>query len=222
MEMNYSGLYSDICLTLKKNAQRVTITRFRKQLRHKFLAAVRQCFDEYNEKGGAIVRMQDANLVYFPRACIYAIYADAPVATKCALTIKACPVCYTKEVNMATDQTNNLVYRTDKDMALKKKNFKTIMENNTTTKTRRDAGHLAARQLGIDMFTSNAFTTKPEHGHSWVFEPDPEKDCVWQSLPQVTFHGFDEGLCQKLNFAMLEMAVTEAHSRLNMAATEVS
>jgi len=166
--------------------------------------------------------MQDANLVYFPRACIYAIYADAPAATKCALTIKSCPVCYTKEVNMATDQTCNLVYRTDKDMARKKKNFKTIMENKTSPKNRRDAGRLAARQLGIDMFTSNAFATKPENRHKWVFGPDPDKDSVWQSLPQVTLHGFDEGLCQKLNFAMLEMAVTEAHSRLNMAATEVS
>jgi len=125
-------------------------------------------------------------------------------------------------VNMATDQTCNLVYRTDKDMARKKKNFKTIMENKTSPKNRRDAGRLEARQLGIDMFTSNAFATKPENSHKWVFGPDPDKDSVWQSLPQVTLHGFDEGLCQKLNFAMLEMAVTEANSRLNMAATEVS
>ncbi len=109
---------------LQKNAQRVTITRFRKHLRHKFLAAVRPCYDEYNEKGGAIVCMQEADLVYFPRACIYAIYADTPAATKCALTLKACPVCYTKEVNMATDQTCNLVYRTDKDMGLKNKTSK--------------------------------------------------------------------------------------------------
>jgi hypothetical protein len=96
------------------------------------------------------------------------------------------------------------------------------MANKKTPKNRRDAGRLEARQLGIDMFTSNAFTTKPENSHKWVFGPDPDKDSVWQSLPQVTLHGFDEGLCQKLNFAMLEMAVTEAHSRLNMAATEVS
>ena len=68
------------------------------------------------------------------------------------------------------------------------------MENKTTPKNRRDAAHLTARQLGIDMFTSNAFATKPENSHKWVFGPDPDKDSVWQSLPQVTLHGFDEGL----------------------------
>jgi hypothetical protein len=96
------------------------------------------------------------------------------------------------------------------------------MDNKTTTKERRAAGRLAARQLGIDMFTSNAFATKSDQSHNWLFGPEPEKDCVWQSLPQVTLHGFDEGLVQKLNFGMVEMAITEAHSRLNMPATEVS
>ena len=171
--------------------------------------------------GGAIIRMQDKKLLYFPRACIYAIYADAPAATKCALTVKACPVCYTKVRNMATDQTCNLVYRSDRDMALKKKNYKKFMENKATSKKRRQAGRDTARELGIEMFTTNAFATKPTESHKWVFGPDPDKYCVWQSLPQITLHGFDEGLCQKLNFAMLEMAVTEAQSRLNMAATEV-
>ena len=209
-------------LPQQKNLKRVKIVRFTKYLRHKFLGAVRKCYDDYNEKGGAIVRMQDANLLYFPRACIYAIYADAPAATKCALTIKSCPVCFTKVVNMSTDETCNLIYRTDNNMARKKKKLKTIMENKTTPTNRRDAAQKEARQLGIDMFTSNAFKTKPEHSQKWVFGPDPDKDSVWQSLPQVTLHGFDEGICQKLNFAMLEMAVTEAHSRLNIAATQVS
>ena len=95
------------------------------------------------------------------------------------------------------------------------------MENKATSKQRRQIGRDTARQLGIDMFTTNAFATKPEASHKWVFGPDPDKDCVWQSLPQVTLHGFDEGLCQKLNFAMLEMAVTEALSRRNIKATEV-
>jgi hypothetical protein len=49
----------------------------------------------------------------------------------------------------------------------------------------------------------------------------PEKDSVWQSLPQVTLHGFDEGICQKLNFGMLEMAVSEAQGQRNMDATKV-
>jgi hypothetical protein len=50
----------------------------------------------------------------------------------------------------------------------------------------------------------------------------PKKDSVWQSLPQVTLHGFDEGICQKLNFGMLEMAVKEAQGWRNLDATKVS
>jgi hypothetical protein len=73
------------------------------------------------------------------------------------------------------------------------------------------------------MYTSNAFFTKPEESHTskWIFGPLPEKDSVWQFLPQVTLHGFDEGICQKLNFGMLEMAVTEAQVQRNMDATKV-
>ena len=104
--------------TLQKNMNRVVVKRFSKTLRHKLLKAVRICFDEYNEKGGAIVQMQDKNLVYFSRACIYAIYTDQPAATKCALTGRACPVCYTRQRDMACAKTRNLVYRWDGDMAV--------------------------------------------------------------------------------------------------------
>ena len=83
-------------------------------------------------------------------------------------------------------------------------------------------GRTNSTQLGIDLYTSNAFVTKPHASHKWIFGPLPEKDSVWQSLPQVTLHGFDEGICQKLNFGMLEMAITEAQGRRNMDATKVS
>jgi hypothetical protein len=79
--------------------------------------------------GGAILTLQDKSLIYFPRACIYAIYADYPAAAKCALTVKACPVCYTKECNMAVEQTWNVVYRCDGDMAYKKIMYKNVIAN---------------------------------------------------------------------------------------------
>jgi len=205
----------------QKNKNRVEIKRFLKVLRHKLLAAVRRCYDEYNAKGGAILTLQDKRLVYFPRACIYAIYADYPAAAKCALTVKSCPVCYTKECNMAIAQTWNLVYRNDGDMSYKKSMYKNVIENKDTTAVRRKTARTQARTFGIDLFTSNAFATQAQERHNWIFGPDPDKDSLWQSLPQVTLHGFDEGLCQKLNFAMLEMAVTEGNTRLNMSATEV-
>lgn len=207
---------------MQKNLTRVAIKRFSKTLRHELLKAVRKCFDEYNEQGGAIVQMQDKNMLYFPRACIYAIYTDQPAATKCALTGSACPVCYTRQCDMACAKTQNLVYRWDGDMALKKRNYKRTIENKGTNKEQRQMGRTNSTQLGIDLYTSNAFVTKPDESHKWIFGPLPEKDSVWQSLPQVTLHGFDEGICQKLNFGMLEMAITEAQGRRNLDATKVS
>ena len=123
---------------------------------------------------------------------------------------------------MACAKTQNLVYRWDGDMALKKRNYKRTIENKGTNKEQRQMGRTNSTQLGIDLYTSNAFVTKPDESHKWIFGPLPEKDSVWQSLPQVTLHGFDEGICQKLNFGMLEMAITEAQGRRNMDATKVS
>ncbi len=106
-------------------------------------------------------------------------------------------------------------------MALKKRNYKQNIENKDTPKERRQVARTNSTQLGIDMYTSNAFVTKPQESHKWILGPLPEKDSVWQSLPQVTLHGFDEGICQKLNFGMLEMAITEAQRRRNMDATKL-
>jgi hypothetical protein len=78
-----------------------------------------------------------------------------------------------------------------------------------------------AHSLGVALDGGNAFDTTPELQDNWVFGPSPEFNNLYQSLPQVNLHGFDEGICQKLNFAMLEMAITEGKKRRNMDATEV-
>lgn len=185
------------------------------------LAAVRSCFDEYNNKGGAIVRMQDGNLLYFSRACIYAVYADHPAAVKCTLTGSCCPVCYTRKRYMASTKTNQLVYRNDRDMAVKKRKYLNILNDPETSRLRKKAAKKAAHSLGVALDGVNAFETAPELLDNWIFGPSLEFDNLYQSLPQVNLHGFDEGICQKLNFAMLEMAITEGKKRRNMDATEV-
>jgi len=43
----------------------------------------------------------------------------------------------------------------------------------------------------------------------WVFGPDPIEDNIYRCLPQVTLHGMDEGLTQKLNFVILTHAIAE-------------
>jgi len=165
--------------------------------------------------------MQDGNLIYFPRCCIYAVYADHPAAVKCTLTQSSCPLCYTRMRDMASMKTNQVVYRNDRDMAVKKRKYLNIINDPARSKITRKAAKMTAHSLGIALDGFNAFETKPEHQDNWVFGPSPEFDNLYQSLPQVNLHGFDEGICQKLNFAMLEMAITEGKKRHNMDATEV-
>ena len=165
--------------------------------------------------------MQDENLVYFCRACIYAVYADFPAAVKCTLTGSSCPVCYTRMSDMASTETNEIVYRNDRDMGVKKRKYLNIMNDPTTSNITKKAKKKMAHSLGVALDGGNAFDTTPELQDNWVFGPSPEFDNLYQSLPQVNLHGFDEGICQKLNFAMLEMAITEGKKRRNMDATEV-
>ena len=56
---------------------------------------------------------------------------------------------------------------------------------------------------------------------AWVFGPDPVKDNVYQCMPQVNLHGFDEGLVQKMNFGAVETFVAHAAAAHNMNRTAV-
>ncbi len=42
---------------------------------------------------------------------------------------------------------------------------------------------------------------------NWIFGPNQEKDNIYQAVPQVTLHGFEEGLVQKLNHGVFETVV---------------
>ena len=64
-----------------------------------------------------------------------------------------------------------------------------------------------ARTLGVNMAFDN-----PWHigkAEDWVFGPDPIEDNIYRCLPQVTLHGMDEGLTQKLNLVILTHAIAE-------------
>ena len=61
--------------------------------------------------------------------------------------------------------------------------------------------------LGVNMAFDNPWDIdKPE---DWVFGPDPIEDNIYRCLPQVTLHGMDEGVTQKLNFIILTHAIAE-------------
>jgi hypothetical protein len=48
------------------------------------------------------------------------------------------------------------------------------------------------------------------------FGPDPEKDNVYQNVPQVMLHGMDEGLTMKLCIAVVQGTIAEAIATNNV------
>ena len=56
---------------------------------------------------------------------------------------------------------------------------------------------------------------------NWIFGPDKDKDNIFQAVPQVTLHGFDEGLVQKMNFGAIEMIVKYCMDNHGMKAAQV-
>ena len=56
---------------------------------------------------------------------------------------------------------------------------------------------------------------------NWIFGPDKHKDNIYQAVPQVLLHGFDEGLVQKMNFGAVEMVVKHCMDKHGMKATQV-
>ena len=60
------------------NQDKAVIVRFARQLRAKCHAAIMSCYTDFNNAGGAVVKLQSGRILYFPRAVILAIYADFP------------------------------------------------------------------------------------------------------------------------------------------------
>lgn len=104
---------------MNKNLAQVKL--FKEGLRHHQLRAIRTCFEEFNQKGGAVIKLQTGKLIYFARAILLAIFADHPAAVKCSLTGSACPACYTEKTEMANEPgVHGFVLRTPENMMLRR------------------------------------------------------------------------------------------------------
>ena len=75
-----------------------------------------------------------------------------------------------------------------------------------------------ARRLGIPLDIDSALMQRP--GQPWLFGPNETLDSLFQSVPQLTLHGFDEGIATKLAWAILEVAVHEG-AKTRLSKTEV-
>ena len=110
------------------NKDRKAIVNFRKLLRSVWHQSIVDCYHAYNRKGGAIIPLQNGETIYFPRACVLAIYADQPAAVKCSGTGSACPVCYTEKAHFALPLGNRNVLRTDMNMTHRQVQYHIFIE----------------------------------------------------------------------------------------------
>jgi len=185
------------------------VKRFCKDLRQFQIAAIKQCFQNFNAKGGAIVPLQGGKYMYFPRAVVLAIYADQPAAVKCSLTGSSCPQCYAAKPDFAHPPEDGVLeMRTVDNMRTTKRALENNLRTNLT-KADRDLTRKRARMEGVNLRGLSAWchTADEDIEREWIFGPDPYQDNIYQNLPQVVLHGMDEGLTAKLCAGILQMAI---------------
>ena len=184
---------------------------------------MRQCFDRFNARGGCILKLQTGEEVYFPRAVLLAIYGDHPAVCKVTLTGSACPSCYTPRTRMADPPATilnvpagTLPLRTENGVWRRKRAVELMAETGAVAAS--ETARKKACRLGIPLDIDSAFMQRP--GQPWLFGPNDTLDSLFQSVPQLTLHGFDEGIATKLAWSMLEVAVHEG-AKTRLSKTEV-
>jgi hypothetical protein len=73
----------------------------------------------------------------------------------------------------------------------REKEAKEVKSGERTMKRARRAG------VQLDPTLQCGYTPVTVDDKNWIFGPDKDKDNIFQAVPQVTLHGFDEGLVQK-------------------------
>ena len=191
---------------------------FKRELYQAQLAALRTSFDTFNAAGGCYLHLQTGELVYFARAVLLAIYGDHPAVCKVSLTGSSCPSCFTPRERMARAPiTPHLPLRTEEGVAKRKRCIDII--GHTGVRGANTRALKKAKRLGVPMDLDSAFSQRD--GRPWLFGPSEVLDSMYQALPQLTLHGFDEGIATKLCWAMLAVAIEEGR-RKGIDATKVS
>ena len=200
-----------------QNKNKVVYQRFNKVARAYFHKAILMCYDNFNRGPGTVVELQTGEKLSFTKAIIMAIYCDAPAAAKCTNTLKACVQCFTTEKYMDTPPVH-MQLRNEENMARKRK-WLEIASRTNVTKAKR-----LARAQGVELLVDNGWHCSHlvDADGFTPFGPDYKKDNVYQSMPQVSLHGMDEGLTLKLCTGLLESTILEASQMPNGNATAVS
>ncbi len=108
--------------------------------------------------------------------------------------------------------------RHEENMARKRKLFEIDARTNVTKAKR------MAKAQGVELLIENGWhcTHLIDDDEFTPFGPDYKKDNIYQSMPQVSLHGMDEGLTLKLCVGLLESTIHEASQMPNGNATAVS
>ena len=77
-------------------------------------------------------------------------------------------------------------------------------------RTQITAAQKRAKALGIPLQLDTGWTIPPDEDGFTPFGPDPEKDNIYQNMPQVMLHGLDEGLTAKLCIGTVHATILEA------------
>ena len=115
--------------------------------------------------------------------------------------------------------------RTPKNVESKRANIIRRMEREKQAKEVKygERAVKRAKRAGVqlDPTLQCGYTPTTPDDKNWIFGPDQDKDNIFQAVPQVTLHGFDEGLVKKMNFGALEMLVKYCMEQHGMKAAQV-
>jgi hypothetical protein len=76
-----------------------------------------------------------------------------------------------------------------------------------------------ARKLGVNLLLSNPFSNANDT--DWVFGPHPDRDSIFQCVPQPVLHGMDEGITAKLARGAVELAIADCLATFGWDTTKV-
>ena len=156
-----------------------------------------KCTSLHRNSGGAIVPLQFGGSMYFPRACILAIYADHPACVECTVTGSGCPVCHTQKTRMHAPLQPSNRLRDDANMH-QRRNVLRIYAALTTPagckkRATKRAGHEGVPLGNLTVWSPHSAAARctiasqagplPCTLEDWVFGPDRERDSILPVLP---------------------------------------
>lgn len=201
----------------KANNKLTAVKQFKRWLVHQQFACLRECFDDFNRDGGAIIRV-NGKPIHFARATILALYGDHPACVKSTITGSACPYCFEPQSSFGNREIGRAPPRTSAAMRAKKEDYlQRILDRRRGDVT---AARREAIKEGVNLDVNNGWQSPPDVPN--CFGPDDNFDNVWLNSPSLNLHALDEGLIEKFDAGTVRWAIHDAAQQHGMSVTEVT